>query len=381
VVPWGGSGACFNRALVGKGKGTKRDRGESLERRLSKLQRRLDKGPETVDLHVEMANALHELADVRYMEEGLDAATSNRIRIELWTRSAVHLSRACGLAPDESGYHRALAWDLHNLALHDMQLTETLHAARLAPDDPDVLLDLAHALDHAGRHRAALKALRRALALCSSSRRKRTVRYEIAKQLFRTGRAEEALAELRALVAETKPSKRMDPLIQLAQALEREGRLAEALAAFEEAAAFPDADGLVTEEIAGLLVELGRPDEAAARLASASEADPADDFIRLALAEALIAAGRPDDALAQYAAAAANDPDWGDTQTAWGKALLRAGRTEEALVPLRRAVEINPDYPEPRQDLADALAAAGRTAEARSERLQAAELAGDPAGE
>jgi tetratricopeptide (TPR) repeat protein len=360
------------------GKGTKRDRRRTLERRVSKLQRRLDKGADTVGLHVEIANALHELVRVRAMEENLDAAEFVRIHTELTTRSAVHRSRACGLAPEVAGYHHDLAWDLHDLALHDLQLTEMLETARLAPDDLDVLLDLAHALDHACRHRAALKTLRRALELCSTRAQMRSVRTEIANQLARAGRGEEAVAELRALVVEAKPSKREEAFIQLAQVLEQEGHVEEALAAFQEAEALVHSDGNLTERIGRLLLELGRPDEAAARLASAADADPTDDFVRLTLAEALIAAGRLDDALGQYAAAAANDPDWADTQTGWGRALLQAGRPDEALVPLRRAVEIHPADPGRRRDLAEALAAAGCATEAQSELRQAARLAEEP---
>lgn len=76
-----------------------------------------------------------------------------------------------------------------------------LHAARLAPDDPGVLRDLGHALEHAGRPADAIEVLERALA-SSDEEARLAILIEVAERRMEVGHVDLAAAELRARAAE-----------------------------------------------------------------------------------------------------------------------------------------------------------------------------------
>jgi len=127
----------------------------------------------------------------------------------------------------------------------------------------------------------------------------------------------------------------------LGHALLRAGRPAEALAAFERAAA-SQGDGtvepldLLTNTLSALYV-LGRPHEARARVDAALRASPEDPVVLGMLARAEFAAGRDEPAVRAARAALARDPGQPGALKYLGLASLRRGDAAAALAALRAA--------------------------------------------
>ena len=161
----------------------------------------------------------------------------------------------------------------------------------------------------------------------------------------------------------------------LAAALQRRGRAAEALEALQLAFAdCPDCPLTLFNLGLGLLGE-GRTEEGAMHLAQAARLEP--DLAaraRLAMGSALAREGRLAEALGELRAAHAADPRDPDVLAALAKGLRQAGRTVEAEAAYREALRIRPDAVETRNNYGFLLALEGRDREAAAQLEEALRL-------
>lgn len=339
---------------------------DALVASIEARRRALDAEPDSADLHAALARDLLELSahpDWDLADEG--GAVGNNGQVELV--AALHLSRACGLRPDDPVLRTDLADVLHELHAYDLQAAELSRALRSAPDDPGLLVELSHALGHHPRTRdRALEALRRALELAPDDR---TVLHYMAANGPRFGAQEEAVTAARRLmdVAEDDED-RGEAFGMLGAALAASGRVDAALEALEEAHSLLPGAGYQSQR-AELLADAGRLEEAVEAYLSEAAADPEDGYARRDAAELLVRLGRLDEAGELFEQAEESSP--GSVSAEWATALIEAGRRGEAITALRRAVSQYPTVVETRRLLADALEAEGRHAEAAYESAQA----------
>ncbi|HEV2391764.1 MAG TPA: tetratricopeptide repeat protein [Verrucomicrobiae bacterium] len=184
----------------------------------------------------------------------------------------------------------------------------------------------------------------------------------------------------------------------LGNALEKQGRLAEALREYEEVLRLKPDDVNTRNGLGSLFLELGRTDNAIAqfdealrRLPTFAEArsnlgylyqrqgrleqaaleyrealklDPKDFRIHLNLAGVLVAQGHSQEAVAELSQAVELNPDDSSTRNDLGSVLFNLGRLDEALGEFEQAARLDSNSPEAHFNLGAALAAAGRREEA-----------------
>lgn len=142
------------------------------------------------------------------------------------------------------------------------------------------------------------------------------------------------------------------------------GRLGEAEEAFRQAMA---ADPGYTEARRNLALALGRQGkhaEAQSALAEAAQRAPDDPGVQFDWGNALLATGDRDGAVARFERALALAPDYTAARFNLANALIALGRWDQALGHLRSLVTANPTDPKPRYLLAMGLAQRGQLAEA-----------------
>ena len=163
-------------------------------------------------------------------------------------------------------------------------------------------------------------------------------------------------------------------------ALNHEGKVPEALKAFDRAIAQdPRAGGPHSGRGTALLNE-GRSEEAIAELTHAVDLEPGSRAAQVELGIALERTNRAAEAEPHYRAALRLDPNDPATRETLGKNLLRLGRSEEAVHELASVVALVPDNARARLWLARAYGAAGRPLEGLPHARLAAKL-GLPDGE
>ncbi|MEL6712653.1 MAG: tetratricopeptide repeat protein [Planctomycetota bacterium] len=146
--------------------------------------------------------------------------------------------------------------------------------------------------------------------------------------------------------------------------LEKEGRFAEALAAFEKVLARRPDDSNMLHRKGAALLGLGRNEDALEHLEAAHRTLPGDYDIALTRVRALRALNRMDDALTAADAIAARWPDNVQGLVVVGQLRADAGRLEPALETLRRATRLDPRDTRARIVLGRLLAQNRRFAEA-----------------
>lgn len=141
------------------------------------------------------------------------------------------------------------------------------------------------------------------------------------------------------------PSPAHDDLLARAVALSRQGRAAEAAAAFRTLLERqPDhADAL--HRLGLLEIQQGRPAVALGLLERAAKADPAQAMVHFNRGRLLQSLGRPADALNSLDAAVAVEPRYAKAQIARAEVLAALGHTEAAIQAYARAAELAPDDP------------------------------------
>jgi len=179
--------------------------------------------------------------------------------------------------------------------------------------------------------------------------------------------------------------------------LRDQGRVAEALPLYRQAAALSPADPQVWYELATALQQAGEGDEARAALEEALRHDPGRPQAHNALAVALANAGKLAEARDHLRAALAVDARDAQIWNNLGNVERGLGRADEAVAAYQRAIELDPRYPDPLNGMGAlevarqrpaaalpwfdrALALAPSQHEARLNRGIALELMGDRAG-
>jgi predicted O-linked N-acetylglucosamine transferase (SPINDLY family) len=211
----------------------------------------------------------------------------NGATIEAARREAIRLTQAddpaalaawqrvLALAPNDPEAHFQLgnaAGDRGDFA----QAVAHLEAARRAlPRHPVLLNNLALAHEASGQLDAAIARLREAAAV--DARAAVAVRPSLARVLYRTGRYDDALAELDRLLAAGRP----DPAWLAARAvcLAELGRDEQALHAYRAAITAAPQSASVRHDFVRWLIARGRFDEADAALTEAHEALPDDTLV------------------------------------------------------------------------------------------------------
>jgi len=131
--------------------------------------------------------------------------------------------------------------------------------------------------------------------------------------------------------------------INYGAALEEEGRQAEALAQYREAARL-DPDNVMTQyNIGNLLDKMGRPEAARPELLKAVRLDPTRPSLHNALGSVLVELGRFDEALGRFQEAGRLDPAYPWAPFEIGKLRLKQGRDAEAIDEFRKALRLDPD--------------------------------------
>jgi tetratricopeptide (TPR) repeat protein len=157
----------------------------------------------------------------------------------------------------------------------------------------------------------------------------------------------------------------------------REGRLSNAVAAYEDMLRRDPGDADVMQRLGVALLQMGRSEEGVLLLAGSLEVEPDRPAVLLNLARALHSLGRNPEALTCCDRAVALDAGLADGYRVRSAVLAAMGRHEDALANSGQAVRLAPRDAASNADFGTALAAVGRTADAMQCFERAVEL--DPA--
>lgn len=160
--------------------------------------------------------------------------------------------------------------------------------------------------------------------------------------------------------------------------LEREGDLAGAFEAYEQAAALAPEDPALLSALAELASQLGMHDQAAALWGHLMRADPGGAAPALGFARALTAAGRFTDAMELLKSTLQVHPQAAPLWSALGLTLTYAGRSAEALTFFDEALRLDPRSSTAAHNRGLAWCDLGRAAEAEADFLAAGKLTRDP---
>ncbi|MEO8663462.1 MAG: tetratricopeptide repeat protein [Bryobacteraceae bacterium] len=254
--------------------------------------------------------------------------------------------------------------------------------AKALPQESGPRLNLAVALDAAGRHREALtnlEAIRTAQAAnpgfwyllgiqyqklqqpakaveplerACKLQPNEQFRFELADAYLASGAYEKARTEFERITRERPDSaKSLQGLALSLLAISREahrnggdpGRASSRLAekALDRLAALPPS-AEVHELLARALEDAGRNEEAVTQLRDALRMAPGENRLRGLLAGALWHGRHYDEAASTFAELVKAEPDRADWQYQFGDCLFNLGKVEEAVPHLQKAVEINP---------------------------------------
>jgi tetratricopeptide (TPR) repeat protein len=188
--------------------------------------------------------------------------------------------------------------------------------------------------------------------------------YHSANALQRLGNLAEAVAAYRRALA-LNPNL-VEAHINMGNALRGLGALAEAAASYRRALALKPDHALVHSNLGALLRGLGQFDDAVASFRRALEIKP--DFVEAHnnLGNALKDLGRLDEAVASYRQALVLRPDLAEVHSNLGNALMDQGRLDEAAASYRRALISKPDYVEAHTNLGIVLRLQSRAVDAEA---------------
>ncbi len=156
--------------------------------------------------------------------------------------------------------------------------------------------------------------------------------------------------------------------------LRDQGRFAEAVTFYGEAARlFPSFAG-AHSGLAGVYLKQGRINEAIKELTEAIRLSPATVEDRISMGIALNKLGKGADAAAELLEAIRLDPDSADAHYNLGIVYAGMGKTDDATAQFELAVRLEPDRPETYYNLGNALAVQGKMSEAIAEFTTAIQL-------
>jgi len=308
--------------------------------------------------------------------------------------AVVELKQATAAREDWAPAHRKLGHAYLTLGRYDNARRALARAASLAPEDLEILLDLAEAeihldqLDRAQDHLqrysqgvgktpqverllgalaqrqgdpgAARTHLEAALAVNPDSPE---TRLELARLAVAGDDLEEAARQL----GEAVKGHPEDLQIQygLAEVAIRQGDLGEANDILDRIGKIDDQQVLNRLLKVENLMRLGRDDDALAEATALASAYPALGRAHLLRGVLLLKANRLKDAVETLTRAVSADGRDGAARFYLGSALLAAGKGEQARAHLTRATELRPDYPVAQALLAEAHLAVGDTGAAQ----------------
>jgi tetratricopeptide (TPR) repeat protein len=202
-------------------------------------------------------------------------------------------------------------------------------------------------------------------------------RYDLGLELFRQGRFDDAVRELRRFVQEEpRLAVTGSAHATMGRALATLGRPSEAIAEFRLALAAPKPDLTAHGRLADLLFQQQAYDDAIKEYRAFLESYPNDQGALGGLGVALIVSGRADEAIAAFRRAVTIDPENGLARENLARALLDRGDVAGGAVEAERAAALRANSPAAHDLLGRAFAAQRRVPEARREFERA--LALDP---
>ena len=163
------------------------------------------------------------------------------------------------------------------------------------------------------------------------------------------------------------PPRRAEFFLDLAEALERSGRLPDAVPVYRQAVERDPNLAPAVQKLGTALRRSGQPAESLKHLERAASLAPSDALTWHELGLTLSAVGRPQEAAAAIGKAIERDPDLPEAHNNLGLIRLAQGAVGPAEAALREAIRIKPDYADARGNLASLLAGADRFAEAREQ--------------
>ena len=343
------------------------DRPGNTERAVTHLEAALHADPRFARAHAAVGRAYW----IRYRETG-DASWADR------ARDAVQ--EALRLAPDEADARLALSMIYEGRGKAAEALEEARRALSLRPNSDEILRKLADLLVADGQREAALDAARRALTLRPGfAENHKTLGWV----LFRTGQFRRA-AEAYRRQAELQPDNAWARQMQ-GTALQLDGDLDAAVAVYREAIRLaPDARAWAN--LASVYYAQGRLADAVRGYEEAARLEPASGTIRRSLGDARAKAGDAAGAEADWRAAidksrAALGVNPRDTRQLKNVAICFAklGERQAALRAAAEALEAGPTVADTRYGVAMVHALLGDARQALDRLREALELGASPA--
>jgi tetratricopeptide (TPR) repeat protein len=143
--------------------------------------------------------------------------------------------------------------------------------------------------------------------------------------------------------------------INLGEALEEEGRLAEAIRCFRQAFGRAPDDFQACYDLGNALLKQGSLEEAAGLLQRGCRIDPNSAKAHVRLGDALARLRRPQDAVRQYEAGIHLAPEMSSAYCNLGQVQATLGRLDDAARSFRKAISLRPDFAEAHINLGTAL--------------------------
>ncbi|HUI06133.1 MAG TPA: tetratricopeptide repeat protein [Verrucomicrobiae bacterium] len=170
-----------------------------------------------------------------------------------------------------------------------------------------------------------------------------------------------------------------NPHSTLGIALQRAGKIQEAIANYQQALQVTPDDALTHYNLGTALAEAGQVPEAIAQYEQAVQIQPDFAYAHNNLGLALAKLGRTPEAIAQYEQALRYLPDVPETHNNLGNALFQTGKIDEAIRHYEEALRLNPGYAEAHSNLGNALLSVGRIPDAIGHCQQALKINPDDA--
>jgi Tfp pilus assembly protein PilF len=155
------------------------------------------------------------------------------------------------------------------------------------------------------------------------------------------------------------------PHYDYASALQKEGRLEEAVEQYKIALQFNPKDANAHTRLAVALTGQAKFDPAVPHMDTALRIEPNNADFHLVYATLLERIGRNDEARPHFEAAIRLKPDSAEAHYSYAEFVAGLGKNDEYISELRRVLQLRPDYPYAELQLADALFAKGNLEEAK----------------
>ena len=209
--------------------------------------------------------------------------------------------------------------------------------------------NLSSVLFRQGRTDEALAEVRKALAIEPDDV---FAHDDLGTVLFQEGQMREAAVEFEK-VLKREPR---DPIAHyhLGTLLLSDGRVDEAIVHFQQALAVQPAMGLALDNLGIALLQKSQEREALAQFEKALICDPDDAIAHYNIGEALFQHGRVDEAIGHFQKAQETRPGFAEAHNNLGVALLQKGRMDDAIAQFQRALEIRPGFIDAGGNLANA---------------------------